>query len=232
MKTKFTKSMVRIITAGKKLNTKKRVLCSFIAILISCYTITSYAQVRNSKPVKPALSHKPNKFHFPWPWLTTGNSGTDTSFNFLGTKDAQPLIFRVNNQRSGLIDLDEFTNLTAFGYQTLINNVPSDIDGNTGGIGNSAFGYKALTSNISGELNTAVGQLALVSNTEGDINTAVGAYSLISNTTGAFNTAIGSFTLNSNTEGGFNTATGDYALNSNTTGSFNIANGGSFTLDW
>jgi len=163
-------------------------------------------------------------------WLLRGNIGTDTSKNFIGTRDAQPLLFKVNNQRAGYLEYNDFSQTTAFGYQTLISNVPSDSDGNTGGIGNSAFGYLALTSNRSGELNTALGQLTLTNNTTGDINTAVGAYSLIANTEGAFNTAIGSFSLNSNTTGGFNTAIGDFALGSNTTGIANIANGASFTL--
>ena len=163
-------------------------------------------------------------------WKLSGNSGTNPSKNFIGTRDEQPLVFKVNNQRAGYLEYNDFSQTTAFGYQSLISNVPSDSDGNTGGIGNSAFGYLSLTSNKSGELNTALGQLTLTNNTTGDINTAVGAYSLISNTEGGFNTAIGSFSLNSNTTGGFNTAIGDYTLNSNTTGIANIATGASFTL--
>ena len=46
------------------------------------------------KPVTPGTS---------W-WSLTGNSGPDSSKNFLGTKDAHPLVFRVNNQKSGYID--------------------------------------------------------------------------------------------------------------------------------
>jgi len=163
-------------------------------------------------------------------WLLRGNIGTNPAKNFIGTKDAQPLIFKVNNQRAGYLEYNDFSQTTAFGYQTLISNVPSDSDGNTGGIGNSAFGYLSLTSNKSGELNTALGQLALTANTEGDINTAIGAYSLFQNTTGAVNTAIGSFALFSNTEGSVNNAIGDYTLFGNTTGSFNVANGTPFTL--
>src|SRR5688572_29257226 len=34
-------------------------------------------------------------------WLTTGNAGTDPAVNFLGTLDAQPLRFRVNNIVAG-----------------------------------------------------------------------------------------------------------------------------------
>jgi hypothetical protein len=205
---------------------KKNLLPALTCIIFSCYVITVHAQGGS----KPIVVKSNNGNHLGHSSLLTGNIGTDSSKNFLGTKDAQPLVFRVNNQRSGYIDFDDFSQATAFGYQTLISNVPSEIEGVTGGIGNSAFGYQALKSNISGELNTAIGQQALIANTTGNINTAVGAHSLHVNTTGFFNTAIGSFALASNTEGGFNTATGDFSLAGNTTGSFNIANGASFTL--
>lgn len=208
---------------------KTKLLFTLTCTILSCLTIMSYAQVGNTKPGK-IVSKNFNLPQFHRPWFTTGNSGTDTSVNFIGTKDAQPLVFKVNNQRAGYLEYNDFSQTTAFGYQTLISNVPSDSDGNTGGIGNSAFGYLALTSNRSGELNTALGQLTLTNNTTGDINTAVGAYSLSDNTEGGFNTAIGSFALGHNTTGGFNTAVGDYTLNSNTTGIANIATGTPFTL--
>ena len=220
---------LRVNRNKKPANTNK-FLFVLTLVIFSCCVTTGYAQTTNNKSGKLSSTHNLNDLHLDWPWLTRGNLGTNPSKNFIGTLDAQPLVFRVYNQRSGLIDFDGFTNNSAFGYQTLINNVPSDVDGITGGIGNSAFGYQALMSNISGELNTAIGQQALNANTEGNINTAIGAHSLHVNTTGFFNTAIGSFALASNTEGGFNTATGDYSLAGNTTGSFNIANGTPFTL--
>src|ERR1041385_6643129 len=34
-------------------------------------------------------------------WSLTGNSGTNSSTNFIGTTDAQPLIFKVNNTQAG-----------------------------------------------------------------------------------------------------------------------------------
>ena len=217
-------------TINKKPASSNKFLFALALAIFCCFVTTGYAQTTNTKPGKLSPAHNVNDLHLNWPWLTKGNLGTNPSVNFIGTRDARPLVFRVYNQRSGLIDFDGFTNNTAFGYQTLINNAPSDIDGITGGIGNSAFGYQALMSNISGELNTGIGQLALTFNTEGNINTAVGSYSLFQNTIGEFNTGIGSFSLASNTEGSFNTATGDYALAGNTTGSFNIANGTPFTL--
>ena len=210
---------------------KTKFLLRFLITVCFCRTINAYAQeIGNTKPIKTLPSQKSNLPYMHRPWLTTGNSGTDPSKNFIGTRDAQPLIFKVNNQRAGYLEYNDFSQTTAFGYQTLISNVPSDSDGNTGGIGNSAFGYLALTSNRAGELNTALGQQALTVNTTGDVNTAVGAYSLSDNTEGGFNTAVGSFALGHNTSGGFNTAVGDYTLFSNTTGIGNIATGPSFTL--
>jgi hypothetical protein len=162
-------------------------------------------------------------------WLLRGNIGTDTSKNFIGTRDAQPLLFKVNNQKAGFLDYSDLSQNTGFGYQTLNFDVISDTPGITGSF-NSAFGFFALTNNITGEVNAAHGSGALYSNTTGNVNTAVGGFSLVNNTTGGFNTAIGSFSLFSNSTGGFNVATGDYTLFSNTTGIGNIATGPSFTL--
>src|SRR5687768_2072746 len=127
---------------------KKKLLYATLASTLFCYSITGYTQVQYKKQDKPAKDKSNGSHHFK-AWLTTGHAGTNPSVNFIGTRDAQPLVFRVNNQRSGLIDFNDFNQNTAFGYQTLISNVPSTADGTTNGIGNSAFGYKALTSNTS-----------------------------------------------------------------------------------
>ena len=36
-------------------------------------------------------------------WSLTGNAGTNPASNFIGTTDAQPLVLKVNNQKSGYI---------------------------------------------------------------------------------------------------------------------------------
>jgi hypothetical protein len=59
---------------------------------------------------------------------------------------------------------------------------------------NTADGWQALSSNITGGSNTAIGAGALFSNT-GDGNTATGLGALLSNTTASDNTAHGSFAL-------------------------------------
>lgn len=168
-------------------------------------------------------------------WSLTGNSGTDTSVNFIGTTDAKPLVIKLNHTIAGFIDNSSNGN-TGLGYQTFLSNTTgngntatgsSALSSNTTGLGNSAFGDAALNSNISSSYNTAVGGLALYGNTTGSSNTATGAFSLGTNTTGNNNTANGFSTLNSNTTGYSNTATGSLALSSNTTGYQNTANGDS-----
>jgi hypothetical protein len=160
-------------------------------------------------------------------WKLSGNSGTNPSKNFIGTRDEQPLVFKVNNQKAGLIDFSDFNQNTSFGYQTLNSNIVSD---NGDGTFLSAFGWGALSHNTTGLNNTAHGAGSLFSNTTGLGNTGIGHFALVSNTTGSVNTAIGGFSLASNTTGEANTAEGDFALVSNTTGIANVATGGSFTL--
>ncbi len=165
-------------------------------------------------------------------WLLTGNSGTNPATHFLGTTDDQPLRIRIRNQPSGLID-SVFQN-TRFGYRS-------------GGNGwfNSAFGYKALFSAISGYFNNtaAFGSHALYSNTTGEGNNAFGSLALFTNTggssnnafgfqalyynTGNRNSAFGDLALTKNSIAGDNSAFGSSALSSNENGYFNTAVGSS-----
>ncbi len=148
-------------------------------------------------------------------WHIDGNSGT-TDLNFIGTTDAKALVFKINNQKAGLL---EFTIGNAgFGYQSLNNNTAA-------GNGNSAFGYKTLYLNTTGYRNTAIGSSALEFNTTGALNTASGMYALYHNTTAKFNTALGAQVLFYNTTGTSNTSAGVNSLFNNTTGSWNVASG-------
>jgi len=169
-------------------------------------------------------------------WKTTGNAGTDPAINFLGTLDAKPLRFRVNNIGSG--ELNPNNGNVAFGLNSLFSN--------TSGYSNIAIGRNALYLNTTGHnlvaigdsalynqsehifglyRSTAIGSKALFNNTTGFSNTAVGDRALYSNTTGITNTAVGQAALEMNTTGIFNTALGQRALQANTTGSLNTAIG-------
>lgn len=121
-------------------------------------------------------------------WSLTGNSGTDPSVNFIGTTDKDTLIFKVNNNLSGILD---------------------NVGGNVG------FGGFSFDHNISGISNTALGYTALLGNESGNENTAIGTYSLINNLSGNSNTAIG-YAAIVNAGSGFinngNTAIGDSSL--------------------
>ena len=163
-------------------------------------------------------------------WLLNGNSGTDPANNFIGTTDGQPLIFKVKNSMSGIIDSAKgnaslgFLSLpvnggtfnSAFGYRTLSVNAGQE---------NAALGDYALTNNTSGADNVAVGSGALFTNTTGSLNTAVGPLSALDNTTGNYNVAIGSDALELNTEQSNLVAVGDHALFHNGSGQANTAVG-------
>ena len=90
---------------------------------------------------------------------------------------------------------------------------------------NTALGFHALHSNISGNYNTATGNNALFSLTIGDEDTATGFSALYSNTTGTGNTAMGHNALHDNTTGDSNTAIGLAALSRNIRGRENTASG-------
>jgi len=107
---------------------------------------------------------------------------------------------------------------TATGYQALYSNM-------SGGYSNTASGFQALYANTTGSYNTAAGAFALNANTSADYNTAFGINSLGSNTTGSYNTASGVQALFSNTTGGYNTASGYGALYSNSSADYNTASG-------
>ncbi|MEP7317832.1 MAG: tail fiber domain-containing protein [Panacibacter sp.] len=149
-------------------------------------------------------------------WSLTGNAGTDPSVNFIGTTDAQPLVFKVFNQRAAYLN---YNGTSAFGYASLASN--------TTGSYNTSSGAYSLYLNTNGSNNAASGAFSLFTNSSGSYNTATGFYSLVSNTTGAYNAAFGNYALNYNATGNSNVAIGTYALFKNTTNSNLVAIGDS-----
>ncbi len=140
-------------------------------------------------------------------WGLTGNAGINPATNFIGTIDAQPLIFKVNNSQVGLID----NNLRNVFWGDGVGVLNSTGDSNTV-VGSSSFG-----SNTLGQSNTALGNNVLGSNTIGQSNTSIGAYSLVDNTTGNNNTTLGFQSLTTNSTGDNNVAIGFQAGYSETT---------------
>ena len=187
-------------------------------------------------------------------WNLTGNSGTTSGTNFLGTTDAQALDFRTDNILK--------TRISTKGQIETYNTGSSVFIGNTAGANddlsnrqNIFIGDSSGFSNTTGSFNTAIGHVALLHNTTAQCNVAIGTGALykqsfsnggtpwmsnniaigytalynnqpITNTfLGANNIAVGSDALYTNTSGFQNIAIGTSALQGSASSSNNIAIG-------
>lgn len=180
-------------------------------------------------------------------WSTSGNSGTDPQYNFIGTQDDKDLVFKRNGIISGRFfkesiglgtkALESLSPTTRFnigiGSFSLAKNVSGE---HNVGVGmntlaenrtayNTAIGSSALSRVSSGDANTAVGNGASQNLIYGRMNTSIGHNSFYNGVTGSYNTGIGSYTLYNNGYGEYNTAVGVEALNKTQYGSFNTALG-------
>ena len=149
-------------------------------------------------------------------WYLAGNTGINPATQFIGTKDNQPLIFKVNNVQAG--KLSAMSLQTLFGVEAGINMTTSAI--------NDAFGSQALYSNTSGSRNTAIGMQSLYSNTTGNDNIGVGNSVLVSNLAGSGNVAMGHMALLMNVNGNQNISIGRSSMSASETGHYNTAIGG------
>jgi len=150
-------------------------------------------------------------------WTLQGNAAGAT--DFIGTTNDQPLRLKVNNIKAGFLDNSFASKNITFG--TYAGNALA-----AGSERNTAVGFQALLSNVTGDFNVAVGTEALRATT-GSNNVGIGTSALIGNTTGGNNMAIGSFVLKSNTIGFANVAIGVGSMDQNTTGSYNTGMGAS-----
>ncbi|HNS38389.1 MAG TPA: tail fiber domain-containing protein [Anaerolineaceae bacterium] len=175
-------------------------------------------------------------------WFITGNSQTDPAVNFIGTRDNQPLIFRVNNLQALRIEPNDTSPNLIGGY--LGNSVAAGVVGAT--IGGGGFsGYPNQVTGVFGIVgggfdNTASGDGSTVGG--GNQNTAHGFRSIVGggfgNTTdgdyataGGGNANIASGWSSTVSGGGGNEASGDYATVAG--GSANTAAGDhSFVAGW
>jgi hypothetical protein len=144
-------------------------------------------------------------------WSLTGNSNTDSSVNFIGTLDAQPLIGRVDGEQ--VLYLSERKSTIALGYQAGKMNT---------GINNSFLGYQAGQANTTGSGNLFIGGLAGYSNSTGTGNHFEGLQAGQSNSTGSRNFMAGFNTGFSNTTGSYNVYLGYNAGYNNKTGDANL----------
>jgi hypothetical protein len=162
-------------------------------------------------------------------WLLTGNLGTSSATNFLGTTDDRDIVLRRFNIRAGYIG-DPFydgsfnynNGNTSFGANSMLN--PSINIESQNGVRNTAFGVNVMPGLTTGRINTGIGEFALFSNTTGIGNTAVGSASLFSNSTANYNVAFGRNALTTSNADN-NTAIGFAALRQNVAGANNTALG-------
>lgn len=158
-------------------------------------------------------------------WGLTGNTGTNPTSNFIGTTDAQDLVFRTTNieklrmTQLGQLEFSNPSNSIFMGAEAGENDNQTD---NT----NIGIGYRSLFTNTNGYDNIAIGRLSLTNNTTGRDNTAIGEEALINNLTGFDNIALGDKLLSAMTSGNNNIAIGDRTLIT-TNGNFNLAIGSS-----
>ena len=114
-------------------------------------------------------------------WSVLGNSGLNSAAHFIGSTDTTALVFKVNNERSGLLDYRRGN--TFFGYKSAFAN---------SGYNSVVIGSLAMQKpTISGN-NVSIGFQSMFGSERGDHNVAVGSGSLAANITGERNTSIGS----------------------------------------
>jgi hypothetical protein len=147
-------------------------------------------------------------------WGERGNAGTNNDLDFIGTTDAQPLRFKVNNLTSGYIGVSY--QLASFGYQTGI------------GVGGANFGWNAAKNNVD-EGVTAIGNGALQGTPNAFRSTIVGYYAhggYISSLGSALeNSVLGAFGMELNMGGDYNGGFSSNVLRSNKDGSYNNYHG-------
>ena len=173
-------------------------------------------------------------------WKTTGNAGTDTATNYIGTSDNMPVRFKQNGQymgqwdiskgnyfigeRTGLLKPSTMQHSIAVGDSAL-----AATGSGTTSQYSIAIGYKSLKNHQSQIGNIAIGAFSLqnfVSNGGGGFGSvAVGYQAMNKMLTGEQNLAVGAFALLNDTTGSGNTAMGAASLGNKKTGNFNTAGG-------
>ena len=153
-------------------------------------------------------------------WDLTGNAGTTPATNFLGTTDAQDLVFRTNNlerlrvTKTGRLD---FSNTSGSSSNTFIEG------GNetTTGIYNTIIGFEAANNITTGKFNVAVGSSSLNALTTGLNNIVIGVGSANSISSAKSNIAIGNNIMPSLTTGDENIFIGNNSAFQATSGGQN-----------
>ena len=114
-------------------------------------------------------------------WSTLGNTGLSSADNFIGTTDQTSIVFKVNNQKSGLIDSERGNLFFGFragqissAYNSVALGALSMQKANSSG-NNIAIGFQSMFQNENGGHNIGIGSGSLVSNISGKNNVAIGS---------------------------------------------------------
>ena len=176
-------------------------------------------------------------------WSLSGNSGTNSSLNFLGTIDSVGLSIRTNNVEylfvtpSGKLGIG--TNNPHEQLELTKNiRIPKTHSASEGvvyvdsipyihnfGISNLFLGSFSGNFNLTGSKNIAIGDSSQFFLQNGDFNTSLGNNALQNNLEGSNNIAIGFNTLFNDSSGSNNTAIGAYAMMWNRKGHLNTSVG-------
>lgn len=153
-------------------------------------------------------------------WSLTGNAETSPGVNFIGTTDASDVIFKRDDDFSGLLAFEN----TSFGRNSLKSYLESGSNKLLGG-DNSAFGTEALANNTTGAENCAYGDTAMNQNKTGSRNTIMGSEALNRSDNTINNVGVGFQALrsclgSSNVAIGYDAmdTTGNYSLNTTSLG--------------
>lgn len=138
-------------------------------------------------------------------WSTTGNSGTSAATNYIGTNDSNPLKFKIYNNRSGRIDV----NNTIIGY---------DSESTNANLRNSTVFGAGSGNNINASGAVILGAQNAAAYMTGGSNTVIGYYSGRVLSSGSQNIFIGESTANNISTGGGNIAIGNQAFNNTDSG--------------
>jgi len=114
-------------------------------------------------------------------WGTLGNAGLNSAEHFIGTTDQTSIVFKVNNQKSGLIDSERGNLFLGFrtgqnstAYNSVALGALAMQKANTSG-NNIAIGFQSMFQNENGGHNIGIGSGSLVANISGNNNVAIGS---------------------------------------------------------
>lgn len=122
---------------------------------------------------RQALTPVPYALYATGAWSLTGNAGTDSTGNFLGTTDAQPLVFKTNDAEAMRIDPD---GRISIGDSIVTAQLDADDDNNVGlrGRSDTNIGVNGISNSDVGVFGEALADTGDTEGVIGRVNSAAG----------------------------------------------------------